>query len=257
MIIPIPLSRRGAQWLGRLWQEIHEDSLEKGRTTWDWRVLVVLGVVTLSLSLQEFCGSSRDLFKLWPHLREGRWGELNGYIWWSGWRVFGLLVMPVIAVLCMPGERLRDYGWSFKGFFKHLWLYVLLYILVLPFVYWVSHWDSFQRIYPFYKLANRSPADLWAWELMYAAQFLSLEFFFRGFMLHATKRVLGIHSVWVMCIPYCMIHYGKTFAESMGAVVAGLVLGTVSLRTKSIWGGVFIHIAVAVTMDLFCLKYIR
>jgi membrane protease YdiL (CAAX protease family) len=244
------------RWIGRIWTEIHEESIDRSRTGWDWRLLVVLGVVTLSLSLQEFYGNSRNLFQLFPSLLEHPYSGLLGYAWWSGWRVFGLLVMPVIAVLCMPGERLRDYGWSTKGFFKHLWLYVLLFLLVLPFVYWVSHWKEFQRIYPFYKLANRSAFDLWSWELLYAAQFLSLEFFFRGFMLHATKRSLGIHSVWLMCIPYCMIHYGKTFAESMAAVVAGLVLGTVSLRTKSIWGGVVIHIGVAISMDLMSLKYL-
>src|SRR5204863_4023317 len=97
--------------------------------------------------------------------------------------------------------------------------------------------------------------DLVAWELMYAAQFLSLEFFFRGFMLHGTKRSLGAHAIWVMVVPYCMIHYRKTFAETMGAIVAGLVLGVVSLRTRSIWGGVVIHICVAVSMDLLAVRH--
>jgi uncharacterized protein len=178
-------------------------------------------------------------------------------VWWSGWRVFGLLIMPMIAVLCMPGERLRDYGWSFKGFFTHLWLYVAMFAAVFPLVYLMSKTAAYQRIYPFYKLAHRSSFDLWAWEFLYAMQFLSLEFFFRGFMLHATKRVLGVHAIWVMCVPYCMIHYGKTFTESMGAVVAGLILGTISLRTRSIWGGVFVHVAVAISMDLLCLQYLR
>jgi len=58
-------------------------------------------------------------------------------------------------------------------------------------------------------------------------------------------------------VPYCMIHFGKTFAETMAAIVAGLALGTVALRTKSIWGGVFVHIAVAVTMDLMTVGYLR
>ena len=40
-----------------------------------------------------------------------------------------------------------------------------------------------------------------------------------------------------------------------GAVVAGLILGTLALRTKSIWAGVLIHISVALTMDLLALQY--
>jgi membrane protease YdiL (CAAX protease family) len=150
----------------------------------------------------------------------------------------------------MPGERLRDYGWSTKGFTKHLRLYLGLYLAVLPLVVLMSRTTDFQRIYPFYRLANRSTFDFVAWELMYAAQFVSLEFFFRGFMLFATKGALGVYAIFPMVVPYCMIHYGKTFAECNAAIVAGVVLGTIALRTRSIWGGIFVHIAVALTMDV-------
>lgn len=245
------------RWVGRIWQEIHEESIDRTRTTWDWRVLVCMMVVALSLALQEFFGDRGTFYKLFPSLRGLKDWELISFCWWSGWRVFGLLIMPLVAVLCMPGERLRDYGWSTKGFFRHLGLYLGLFVAVFPLVYLMSLTKDFQRIYPFYKLAHRSTFDLVAWELLYAAQFLSLEFFFRGFMLHATKRSLGIHSVWVMCVPYSMIHYGKTFAETTGAIVAGMILGTIALRTKSIWGGVFVHVAVAVSMDLLCLQYLK
>jgi membrane protease YdiL (CAAX protease family) len=54
----------------------------------------------------------------------------------------------------------------------------------------------------------------------------------------------------VMVVPYCMIHYGKPMPETLGAIVAGIVLGTLAMRTRSIWGGVLIHIAVAITMDM-------
>lgn len=257
VILPIPIGRNPFRWVAKIWQEIHDETIDRERRGWDYRVLVVALVVALSLTLQEFFGDRGTFQRLLPGLRDHPRWELLGYVWWSGWRVFGLLVMPTIAVLCMPGERLRDYGWSTKGFFKHLWLYIAMFAAVFPLVYLMSKTAAYQRIYPFYKLANRSAFDLWAWEFLYALQFLSLEFFFRGFMLHATKRALGVHSIWVMSVPYCMIHYGKTFTESMGAVVAGLILGTVSLRTKSIWGGIFVHVAVAVTMDLLCLQYLH
>ncbi len=54
-----------------------------------------------------------------------------------------------------------------------------------------------------------------------------------------------------MCVPYCMIHFGKTFGETLGAIVFGIMLGTLALRTRSIWGGVLIHLGVAISMDLF------
>ena len=52
-----------------------------------------------------------------------------------------------------------------------------------------------------------------------------------------------------------MIHYNKPLAEVFGAFVAAMVLGTLSLRTRSIWCGALIHITVAVTMDAFALAH--
>jgi len=37
--------------------------------------------------------------------------------------------------------------------------------------------------------------------------------------------------------------------ETLAAIFAGLVLGILALRSRSIWGGVAIHVAVALTMD--------
>ena len=112
----------------------------------------------------------------------------------------------------------------------------------------------FQRIYPFYKLAHRSSRDLLLWELLYAAQFLSLEFFFRGFLLQGLRKALGANAIFVMIVPDCMIHSGTPRPETFGAIIAGLILGTLAMRTRSIWGGVLIHVGVATTMDILALR---
>jgi hypothetical protein len=123
-----------------------------------------------------------------------------------------------------------------RGLLPHIGLYLVLYAFVFPLCWLMAHTKDFQRIYPFYRLANRSLFEFVAWELLYAAQFLSLEFFFRGFML-SRPSARGVHAIWVMVVPYCMIHFGKTFAETMAAIVAGLALGTVALRTSRSGGG--------------------
>ncbi len=69
-------------------------------------------------------------------------------------------------------------------------------------------------------------------------------------MIHGTKQVFGFYSVFVMTIPYCMIHFGKPMPETIAAIVAGIVLGVLSLKSRSIWMGVAIHYSVAITMDL-------
>ena len=56
-----------------------------------------------------------------------------------------------------------------------------------------------------------------------------------------------------MVIPYCMIHFHKPLPEVFGAIVAGIVLGWLALETRSLWGGVLLHVAVALSMDVAAL----
>jgi membrane protease YdiL (CAAX protease family) len=242
------------------WRAIDADSRRDGEARsvgFDWRVLVVLAVTCATLTLQEYVGSRRyfeEFYPFDPRDPDPYW-HLWSFAWWSGWRFVGYLVLPGVVVLCMPGERLRDYHLSLHGFFRHLWIYLLLFALVAPAVWIASGTREFQQTYPFYRWANRSAFDLWAWQGLYALQFLSLEFFFRGFMLQGLRRSLGANAIFVMIVPYCMIHFGKPMTETIGSIGAGLILGTLAMRTRSIWGGVAIHVGVATMMDLLAVSH--
>ncbi|PIE65489.1 MAG: CPBP family intramembrane metalloprotease [Deltaproteobacteria bacterium] len=160
--------------------------------------------------------------------------------------------IPALIVRRVFGHRLGDYGLSLRGVRGHLWVYFALFVPVAVAVLMVAAAPDFQAKYPFY----RKPLgweDLVVWELFYALQFFSLEFFFRGFLLHGVKDRLGRHAIFVMVVPYVMIHFSKPLYESLGAVIAGSVLGLLSLRTGSVVGGFLIHVGVAVTMDLAAL----
>lgn len=238
------------------WQLIDEEWIEKGKSSrYDFRPLIVLVTVCVSLTLQEYYGDRGKFAEYFPQRMASEYGQLQSFAWWSGWRFFGYVILPMAVIALMPGERLRDYFISFKNFIKHLWIYVALFGLVLPAVLVVSQQESFLRTYPFYKLANRSSFDFWAWQALYCVQFLSLEFFFRGFMLKAIAPRFGSGAIFVMLVPYCMIHFGKPMPETLAAIIAGTVLGTLALRTKSIWGGVLIHVGVALTMDLLAVSH--
>jgi len=217
------------------------------------RVLVVMLAVALSLTLQEYVGGA-DKYEEWFPYDGGEYWELIGFVWWTGWRVAGYVLIPVIAIVALPGERLRDYHISPRGFFRHLWIYAVMFVAFSPIVFVAASSDSFRDMYPFYRMANRSQLDLWSWEGLYVLQFMALEFFFRGFLLQSLRRILGANAIFVMIVPYCMIHYGKPLPETLGAIGAGLVLGTLAMRTRSIWGGVMIHCGVAISMDVLALQ---
>jgi membrane protease YdiL (CAAX protease family) len=117
----------------------------------------------------------------------------------------------------------------------------------------IASQPDFGTYYPFYKNSSRSWADFAGWEAMYFLQFFALEFFFRGWMLAALRPSFGSKAIFVMALPYCMIHYGKPYLEAHGAIVAGVVLGSLSMRTRSIYAGFLVHIAVAFLMDFLAL----
>lgn len=235
-------------------KKLARDVAPARRRSYDFRPLIVLVAVAVSLTLQEYIGQQDTFDRLFKAHNQHEYYQLLGFAWWSGWRVLGYVILPILVIWAMPGERVRDYFLGFRGFFSHIWIYVGMFAVFFPVLVMVSGEDSFRATYPFYKLARRSSFDLWAWELMYAVQFVSLEFFFRGFMLKALAPRLGSHAIFVMIVPYCMIHYGKPLPETLGAIGAGLILGTLAMRTRSIWGGVALHIAVAISMDVLALR---
>jgi membrane protease YdiL (CAAX protease family) len=229
------------------------------------RVFAVLGCVSVSLLFMHYAKFSDNLQNLlqliagWQGLQlnhyeeklaqSGVW-ELCGYVWWTSVQVIGYVLLPALLICYGFKARVRDFGWQFNQTFQHWRGYLLLLSPILVFIYLVSLGEDFVNHYPFYSLANRSWFDLLAWEFLYLTQFICLEFFFRGFFLNALRPALGANAIWVMCVPYLMIHFPKLWLEATGAILFGLFLGILALRSRSIWGGVLVHAGVAVTMDI-------
>jgi membrane protease YdiL (CAAX protease family) len=114
----------------------------------------------------------------------------------------------------------------------------------------IAGMDSFQEYYPIYGDADRSLAMFVSYEIAYACYFVAWEFFFRGFMTFALEKHLGIWVIFVQMLPFAVMHFGKPGLESMSSVFGGIALGYLALRSRSIWYGVFIHAATAVTLDV-------
>jgi membrane protease YdiL (CAAX protease family) len=228
-----------------------------------WHTLVVVVLVTVMLGCIQMGVNDADIrgwaaqslltgLDLDEGLSEAAHANRLGFmsnLSWAGGTVLCYLVVPAFFVRVVFRRSLREFGWTTEGFSRHIGLYALLFAPVGILVVLMSAEAGFQRTYPFYH-EPESWLALLVWELAYGLQFLALEFFFRGFMLHGLKHRYGHGALWVMLIPYVMIHFTKPPLEAAGAVIAGTVLGVLSLRTRSILGGVAIHAAVAWLMDL-------
>ena len=162
-------------------------------------------------------------------------------------------LIPIIVIKYVLRERVNSFGIGFSGLRSHWQWYALLCTPILCFVVIAAFREDFTAQYPFYKLAYRSWFDLLAWELIYLTQFVCLEFFFRGFLLYGGRVAFGANAVLVMCLPYLMIHFDKPWPDATGAILFGLFLGVLALRSGSIWGGVLVHITIASSMDFMAL----
>lgn len=229
------------------------------------RVFAVLACVSVCLLFMHYAKFSDNLHSLlqliahWQNLpvnyyvekliNRGIW-ELSGYVWWTSVQAIGYVLVPALLIRYSFKARVRDFGWQLNEAPQHWRGYLLLLTPILVFIYLVSLGKDFVNHYPFYTQASRSWADFFAWEFLYLTQFICLEFFFRGFILNSLRPALGANAVWVMCVPYLMIHFPKLWLEATGAILFGLFLGILALRSRSIWGGVLVHAGVAVTMDI-------
>jgi len=261
-------SFRGA--LAKAEAELDQERAEQDPRRLDVHVIGIIVVASVMLTIQEYYGSSSDYTALaWPLsffigeaeanewlkaiFRVGPYARLNRLFYWVAITSATYVVGPALYIRLAMRKRVIDFGFGVKGILEHAWIYIGMYAVVLPCLFVVGQTDSFQRTYPFYKEAGRSMYDFFAWEAAYAIQFLSLEFFFRGFLVHGLKNRFGFYAILVSVMPYCMIHFGKPMPETLGAVIAGIALGALSLFTRSIWLGVAIHVSVAVSMDIISL----
>lgn len=272
-LLPIPILIAMAPvlvWFFRgTWREIDAEAARERAASGgalDYRPIVCMVLTAVVLTVQEYYGG-RQFFQLtlrpelerlsagpWQWLAFERYEELYAYGWWCFSRSAGYVVPPLVAwKLLFPKDSILDMGLRIRGFVQHLWVYGVCLAIVIPTMLIVAQQPDFGSYYPFYKQSSRSLFDFMAWEAMYWVQFFALELFFRGWMVGALRHTMGSAAIFVMALPYCMIHYGKPYLEAHGAIVAGVVLGSLAMRTRSIYAGFLLHITVAFGMDLLSL----
>jgi len=259
-----PIARLWDWAVARQLRAVDAEYIDPARTS-DSRILWVVYSSCMALYLLNYVVLDWDVqhgvsswlierFDLFSDMGKGGKGirlrlALTMRVTWSLGCMIFYLGVPLLVVPLVLRRKLSTLGLSPRGFFRHLWVYALLFLPVGVCVWIVSYQQAFQSTYPFY----RNPATLahlLVWELFYGLQFFSLEVFFRGFMLTELKHRWGWRAMLFMMTPYCMIHFSKPALEALGAVIAGSVLGVLALRTRSIWGGVAIHVSVAWWMDI-------
>jgi uncharacterized protein len=248
-------------------EQLSKESIASQKTfSPDIKILVILIYTAIGISITRYFGNTSDFlgpilqnpakFSMWycGFFFGSEIGKFHSMLYWIFMIILFYFVIPMIIVKFIFKQNLADYGFRLKGIQKDYPLYLLMLAIMLPIVFFASTTHAFQERYPLFQPSkgNLMPLFLW-WQLAYFLQFVAVEFFFRGFILHGIKNRFGFYSIFIMTIPYCMVHFGKPFGETIAAVFAGIILGTLSLKSRSIILGIIIHYSVAISMDVFAL----
>jgi hypothetical protein len=148
---------------------------------------------------------------------------------------------------------------------KGLLVYASLLALMVPIITYASFQPDFLQAYPTYR--NSGAHDIldvpeWVtalgYELAYGWDFVPTELLFRGFLVIGLSRILQrdapTTTAWTgpvlpMIVWYASIHFGRPLGETLSSLFGGYILGVLALSTRSIWGGLFIHIGIAWLME--------
>lgn len=170
-----------------------------------------------------------------------------------GWGIFTIFIYAFIPLMTIYAlnETPKQYGLSFNKNGKLI--YLIAPVLILPITFIFSKSQAFQNTYPFLSYPN-SFVELICWEVIYLVQFAALEFFFRGFMLHAILRLTNVWAaILLTSTPYMLIHLVKPIPETIASFFGSIFLCWIAIKFKTIAIGIFLHILLAASMDLFVL----
>ncbi|NDV45865.1 CPBP family intramembrane metalloprotease [Paludibacter sp. 221] len=168
-----------------------------------------------------------------------------------------LIVIPLIFLkLSIDKKNVKGfYGLSWNS--KHLDAYMLLFLLLLPFLVITSFTPDFLKAYPQFRpwhydgIFNLSTIGrTLIFESAYSVDFVVTELFFRGALIIGMTSILGPKAILPMVAFYASIHFGKPIVETISSIFGGYILGVLAYQTKHIWGGVIVHIGIALTMEV-------
>jgi hypothetical protein len=147
------------------------------------------------------------------------------------------------------------YGLHWRGF--HWRPYALLMAGMAVLVTAASFLSHFTSYYPTVKphvlreLTLLPPtAGLWAYEAAYTLDFVWTEVAFRGVMVIGIGLVAGRAAIMPMVTVYCLRHFAKPLGETVSSIFGGFLLGIFALNSRNILGGVWLHMGIALLMDL-------
>jgi membrane protease YdiL (CAAX protease family) len=182
---------------------------------------------------------------------------LYEYIYWFAGDFVTLFIIPVLIIKFLLKDRLTDYGLRMgdhKTGFKYSFIFLAV---MLPVLWFVSSNNDFIQTYPQLEDVKYSWNIFLIFESGILLYMVAWEFIWRGFLLFGLEPKFGYYAVLFQMIPFVILHNGKPAIETFGAIIAGLALGILALRTRSILYCIITHAGVMFFIDLVSILRFR
>lgn len=176
-------------------------------------------------------------------------------------RLVGFLflgIFPAIILLTVLPGGAADYGFRVSGsVYSPAWIAAVA-VVVLPLTALVSRRPAFMETYPQIRKTDWGPGMLLLNAGSWAVYLLAYEFCFRGFLLFACSRSLGVWpAIFINLALYACVHMPKGLAETIGTLPLGFVFCVAAFHTGTIWVPFFGHLILALANDTFALMASR
>jgi membrane protease YdiL (CAAX protease family) len=171
------------------------------------------------------------------------------YYYWFFGDFLIYFILPLFIIKFYFKEKFSDYGLSAGDYKTGIKITALFLLIMLPLVWIVSTLPEFNKTYPHLPAARDSWTTFFIFESGMLIYMISWEFIWRGYMLFGLKEKFGYYAVLIQMIPFLILHNGKPAPETFGAIIAGIALGILALRTNSIFYCVITHISVMFSID--------
>jgi Type II CAAX prenyl endopeptidase Rce1-like len=166
-----------------------------------------------------------------------------------------LVAIPLLFFYWLENSNGSFWGLTTKNFDWQPYLLMLL--VMIPLITFASTQPDFLQMYPKLKqvaFIENNATHSWFYKLLfeisYGIDFVTIELFFRGFLVFAFVRYVGADAILPMAVFYCSIHFGKPLFECISSFFGGILLGIIAYRTQSILGGMMVHLGIAWMMEL-------
>lgn len=164
------------------------------------------------------------------------------------------IVLSLCVFRWLTEGRFGLFGLKRSG--KYLRVYALIYVLLMPMFLMVSFTPQFLSFYPIMHIDFYDGALGWErwqliglFEMFYINDYIGVEGMFRGALVIGMARWLGCRAVLPMALAYMCIHLGKPDLELCSSVIGGYILGILAWRTRHLWGGIIIHLGIALFFE--------